>query len=111
VTDWAAAWFCTSSALAPVAWLTVAATPSLPSHKSVATGPGLTVFDPERAAGSQFADDREPDAFAAPGDDRCPPRQADIHTDPPVRTAPLHHDVKTKRSGDFRQVTQPDADR
>jgi hypothetical protein len=44
VTDWCAAWLATSSGRAPVAWLTVAATPWSPSHRSVATGPGLIVF-------------------------------------------------------------------
>src|SRR5712691_10166900 len=44
VTIWLAAWLATSSGLAPVAALTVAATPPLPSHRSVATGPGLTVL-------------------------------------------------------------------
>src|SRR2546421_2451498 len=44
VTVWFAAWLWTSWALAPVARLTVAATPWSPSHRSVATGPGLIVL-------------------------------------------------------------------
>jgi len=44
VTIWLAACRATSCALAPVAWLTVCATPSVPSQRSVATGPGLTVL-------------------------------------------------------------------
>jgi hypothetical protein len=44
VTIWRAAWLATSSGLAPVARLTVCATPLSPSHRSVATGPGLTVL-------------------------------------------------------------------
>lgn len=43
VTVWCAAWLWTSWGLAPVARLTVAATPLSPSHRSVATGPGLIV--------------------------------------------------------------------
>ena len=44
VTIWRAAWLATSPGLAPVAAPTVAATPPWPSHRSVATGPGLTVL-------------------------------------------------------------------
>src|SRR5215469_865824 len=44
VTIWLAAWLATSCAAAPVAALTVWATPPCPSHRSVATGPGLTVL-------------------------------------------------------------------
>jgi hypothetical protein len=44
VTSWLAAPRSTSCAVAPVARLTVWATPPAPSHRSVATGPGLTVL-------------------------------------------------------------------
>ncbi len=44
VTIWLAAWLATFSGVAPVARLTVCATPPAPSHRSVATGPGLTVL-------------------------------------------------------------------
>ena len=44
VTIWLAALLATSCGAAPVAALTVWATPPCPSHRSVATGPGLTVL-------------------------------------------------------------------
>ena len=58
----------TSAGSAPVARDTVAATPSAPSQRSVATGPGLTELTRMPAAASSFDSDFEKlssPAFAA----------------------------------------------
>ena len=49
-----AALLATSSGLVPVACPTLAATPSAPSHRSAATGPGLTVLTRTPLAPTSF---------------------------------------------------------